>query len=480
MCFPPFVKGLRREQCVSPPFFKGGGACGACWGDFFTINDQAMKQLLLTILLFCTCCTCQALAGTTQVKEMRLWDSPDGTRLVFDLNQQVEYRLFTLHNPERVVIDLQEAELKFDPQKLQLQQSLIESIRVGNPKPGRLRIVLDLQTVLLPKSFSLKPNDQYGHRLVVDLNKPQPAADAKALAPVRAVANLAVRDFIIAIDAGHGGEDPGALGSRGTKEKNVVLAIARKLAKRIDNVPGMKAFLVRDGDYYVSLRQRIAKARAHQSDLFISIHADAFRDSRARGASIYTLSTHGASNEAARWLADRENNSDLIGGISLDDKDDVLAQVLLDLSQTASSEASLHAGSKVLSQIRGLVKLHSPRVQQAGFAVLKSPDIPSILVETGFISNRTEERQLLSTAFQNKMAYAIANGVKAYLKGKPKPRVLPNSLKVKDVEYRVKRGDTLSKIAGRHRTSVQQLQILNRMQSDRIVIGQVLHLPTTG
>lgn len=433
-----------------------------------------MNRLILILLM---CFALQATAGTSEIKEVRLWDSPDGTRLVFDLNQLTKYSLFTLHNPERVVLDFKQAELKFNLAKLQLKGSMISSVRAGTPKKGHLRIVLDLKQPLLPNSFSLKPNDQYGHRLVVDLNKPQPKAALKGLEPVRHASNLQQRDFIIAIDPGHGGEDPGALGGLGTREKDVVLAIGRRIAKLIDDTPGMKAFLVRDGDYYVGLRQRMAKARAHQSDLFVSIHADAFRDQRASGASIYTLSTRGASTEAARWLANRENNADLIGGVSLDDKDDILAQVLLDLSQTASSEASMQLGTAILGKMKNIAKLHSRQVQQAGFAVLKSPDIPSILIETGFISNRKEERNLRSPAFQQKLATAIANGLKSHLEGRPKPRVLPKVKKTTDVVYKVKNGDTLSKIASKHRVSVARILAFNSLKSDRIFVGQTLRLP---
>jgi len=286
------------------------------------------------------------------------------------------------------------------------------------------------------------------------------------------------RDVVIAIDAGHGGDDPGALGRHGTREKDVTLAIARKLAQVIDAEPGMKAVLVRKGDYYVGLRQRMGIARQNKADLFVSIHADAFRDPRVRGASVYTLSRRGASSEAARWLAESENASDLIGGVSLEDKDDVLASVLLDLSQTAAMEASADVAQRVFRQLRRFGPVHSNRVQQAGFMVLKSPDIPSILVETAFISNASEEQHLNNPAHQAELAQAIMSGIREYFQVSPPPGTLMAS----QAEHRhvIEPGDTLSGIAQQYRVSLNSLRDINGLTSDQIRVGQTLLIPAGG
>ncbi|MEW8498545.1 MAG: N-acetylmuramoyl-L-alanine amidase [Candidatus Thiodiazotropha taylori] len=284
------------------------------------------------------------------------------------------------------------------------------------------------------------------------------------------------RDVVIAVDPGHGGEDPGARGRKGTYEKDVVLAIGRKLVKMLNQQKGMRAVLIRDGDYYLGLRKRIAKARAHQADLFVSIHADAFRDPKVRGSSVYTLSRSGASNEAARWLAERENSADLVGGVSLEDKDDMLASVLLDLSQIGTLQASSEAASRVLTELKTLGKTHKRKVQQAGFVVLKSPDIPSMLVETAFISNPDEERRLRDPKHQNKVARALMKGIRDYFKYQPPPGtwLAANQRTRKHV---ISSGDTLIAIANRYQISVKRLRHVNDLKNDTIRIGQVLQIP---
>jgi N-acetylmuramoyl-L-alanine amidase len=289
------------------------------------------------------------------------------------------------------------------------------------------------------------------------------------------------RDVVVAVDAGHGGEDPGATGSRfRTKEKMVTLEIARRLKRLIDAEPGMRAVLTRTGDYYIGLRKRMALARKHRADLFVSIHADAFRDKRVRGASVYVLSQRGASSEAARWLAEKENASDLVGGVSLDDKDDVLASVLLDLSQSATQHASLSAAAKVYGELGRVGKTHGRRVQQAGFMVLKSPDIPSMLVETGFISNPGEETNLRDPKYQERMARAIMKGVQRFFEASPPPQTLLAQRQKKALKHVIERGDTLSEIADRYRVSIASLRRENQIRSDNhIRIGQVLVIPGT-
>ncbi|GMQ97315.1 MAG: N-acetylmuramoyl-L-alanine amidase AmiB [Gammaproteobacteria bacterium] len=362
-------------------------------------------------------------AGPASVDNVRVWAAPDHTRVVFDVSSPVEHRLFTLRNPDRVVIDVSNA-TRGESLGGITNIGLVERVRTGINKDKALRIVLDLKGDVKPKSFLLRPNGQYGHRLVIDLweaggKKAQPVKTAKQ------IEKAGPRKVVVAIDAGHGGEDPGARGASGLREKYITLAIARKLALLVNQQRGMKAVLLRDGDYYLGLRSRMAMARENHADVFISIHADAFRDSRVNGSSVYMLSERGASSEAAKWLADKENSSDLIGGVSggvsLDDKDALLRSVLLDLSQNATLEASAWLAHDVLEGLKIVGKVHKRRVERAGFAVLKSPDIPSILVETAFISNPKEERRLRNKSHQNKLAQSILNGVKTYLKRYPPP-----------------------------------------------------------
>ena len=297
---------------------------------------------------------------------------------------------------------------------------VVKQVRIAHRPSGELRIVLDLSRSIRAKSFLATPNNRYGYRLVIDLGAGAGAPAVAADAPIRVEhARPEARDLIIAIDAGHGGDDPGAIGKNGTREKDVVLAIARALAQRIDAEPGMRAVLTRNGDYFVPLRDRMSRARAQQADLFVSIHADSIRDRSVDGSSVYILSQRGATTEAARWLAERENASDLIGGVSLENKGDVLASVLLDLSQTASLTASHTAAEHVLHQLNLVGEVRKPLVQQAGFMVLKSPDIPSMLVETAYISNPAEEQRLRGAAHQAKLAAAIHQGLREYFYSDP-------------------------------------------------------------
>lgn len=377
------------------------------------------------------------------VKEVRLSNQPDGTRVVLELTETAKQKIFTLENPARVVIDLPATSLLG---KLPTGAGVIKSLRAAKRDNGDLRIVLDVSKAVEPRSSWLAADNVSGPRLVLELpsgvamspptsalvSVPAPAEVRSAAsepaaaspvvataepvpAPVKSVSNAASgRDLVIAIDAGHGGQDPGAIGKRGTREKNVTLAIARMLKERIDAEPGMRAVLTREGDYFVPLRDRINRARQSKADMFVSVHADAVHDSRVSGSSVYTLSPKGATSEAARWLADRENAADMMGGVSLDDKNGVLASVLLDLSQGATMGASMEAASRVLRQLDQLGKTHHSNVQQAGFVVLKSPDIPSMLVETAFISNPVEEARLADPKHQSRLAEAILVGVRDY------------------------------------------------------------------
>ncbi len=411
------------------------------------------------------------LAQAAELRGVRVWPSPDGTRVVFDISAPVKHRTFRMHDPERVVIDLSGTRRASGTSLKVKGRGLVQRIRTGRRGKGGLRIVLDLKDRARASSFLLEPNRSYGHRLVVDLEPLQRKVEKKK-APVSVTLPKRDRDVVVAIDPGHGGEDPGATGARGTREKDVVLAIARRLKQLIDDEPGMRAILTRDADYYLSLRKRIRKARRERADLFISIHADAFRDRRVRGASVYVLSRRGASSEAARWLAESENAADYIGGVPLEDKDEVLRSVLLDLSQTATLEASIDIASEVLRRLNRISSMHKRKVQHAGFVVLKSPDIPSILVETAFISNPAEERNLRKAGYQTRLARAILEGVRHYFHHRPPPGTLLASRR-----HRVASGETLSGIARRYRVSTSELRRINRLRDEKLRIGETLLIP---
>ncbi|OYV16424.1 MAG: N-acetylmuramoyl-L-alanine amidase [Methylococcaceae bacterium NSM2-1] len=376
-------------------------------------------------------------AQQINVNSLRYTTSSKQNRMMFDVTASPIHRVFVMDNPSRLVIDIKNARLERSLNQPSATHPLFSRVRAGTKNDTNLRIVVDLKTPISSKKFSLSSNNRDEHCLVIDLFNKEPIVvtktkdkavtqlvTSKALEPktvatksmvVKSTEPKRVNSIVIAIDAGHGGNDPGAHGSQGTEEKIVTFEIAKKLAALVNKQPGMKAVMVRKGDYYVGLRDRMQIARAAKADLFVSIHADAYQDADVKGASVYTLSTRGASSEAARWLADSENASDLVG-VSLNDKEDVLASVLLDLSQTATQEASVNVANHVLKSFDNVAQLHKDSVQKAGFIVLKSPDIPSILVETAFISNPSEEQNLLSARYQSKMANAIFKGVRNYFR----------------------------------------------------------------
>ena len=418
-------------------------------------------------------------AFAAEINGFRVWTDPDKTRAVLDLSTRADYKLFTLDNPDRVVIDLKSSnlhaglnnDLDFD----QDHSGVIKNVRNGVPDKDTLRVVMDLSAGSNVKSFMLEPTGSYGYRLVVDL---YPEKDGRSAVKQLSDHQKQDRDIVIAIDAGHGGEDPGATGRRRTREKDVVLAIAKELEKSIDAQPGMSGVLIRSGDYYIPLRDRFEKARKHRADLFVSIHADAFKNSKVSGGSVFVLSRRGASSEFARRIAASENNSDLVGGVTLNDKDDMLASVLLDLSQSAAMEASNEVAGTVFASMGHLSKTHKNHVEHANFMVLKSPDVPSILVETGFISNPAEEKRLKDPAWQKKMAGAITDGIQDYFYLSP-PQGTWIAANRKPVHYRVVRGDTLGEIASRYRVSLYRLRLANNLKSDNIRIGAQLLIPTT-
>ncbi|HXZ97145.1 MAG TPA: N-acetylmuramoyl-L-alanine amidase [Burkholderiales bacterium] len=437
------------------------------------ITSTLDKALLAICFLIFPLIVSLPVEAATQVSSVRVWPAQDYTRLTIESNAPITYNLFTVKNPERLVLDLENIELNGAlneiSEKISAGDPYIKQVRVGNFKPRVVRVVLDLKAEVKPQIFALQPIGDYGHRLVLDIYPAVPVDPLMALVqksenklaqqndtslpgektgepsdPVEATRNDAVnqpktsekpriaggrhdnnanqdvtRLITIAIDPGHGGEDPGARGRSGTREKNVTLAIARKVKARIDQEPNMRSMLTRDGDYFIDLQERVHKAQKIRADLFISIHADAFIRPNARGSSVYALSERGATSAAARWLANSENQSDLIGGVNLNVRDPYLKKTLLDLAQTATINDSVKLGKSVLSELGSVNELHRYSVEQAGFAVLKAPDIPSILVETAFISNPEEETRLKDETYQNKIADAIVEGIKRYFANNP-------------------------------------------------------------
>ncbi len=484
---------------------------------------------------------CETAVAATEVRGVRMSEAPDHTRFVFDLSGPVRHGLSHATGPDRLILDLGDSRLQGSLQTLDLARAPVSRIRSGMYNPTDLRVVLDLSAPVDAKSFLLPPGDGAGHRLVIDVYpkasaagmaaKDQPASPVSASmpavsppaspAPVATVAPVEQstaqpakpaattasppapvasgstgrpepaaplapdmsrgRDILIAVDAGHGGDDPGALGPRRVREKDVVLAIAKELAERINQQPGYRAMLVRKGDYFIPLKKRRDIARAARADLFVSVHADAFTHSRAYGSSVYALSPRGATSVSAAFLAERENGADLIGGVNLGAKDDMLAGVLTDLSMTATMDASLGVGSRVLGSLGKVSSLHKRRVEQAGFAVLKSPDMPSILVETGFISNPREAERLSTRSYQRTMAKAIFEGLGNYFLNTPPPETRLAAMVragARPSEYVIARGDTLSGIAERYRVSVDEIVRTNRLGgTGGIQAGQRILIP---
>ena len=393
-------------------------------------------------------------ACAAQITATRVWSASEYTRVTLESQAPIKYTLLGVKDPERLVLDLEGVEITATlndiSEKMGASDPYVKAVRIGRFKAGVVRLVFDLRSEVKPQAFNLAPVGDYGHRLVLDLyplvppdpliaflerhqsqrdepGAPETPAAAKGPAAARPADTSrpapgkapASRLIIVAVDAGHGGEDPGARGRSGTNEKDVTLAIARRLKERIDQEPNMRAVLVRDGDYFVPMHMRVEKARRVRADLFVSIHADAFIRPHANGSSVFALSEGGATSAAARWLAKRENDADLIGGVNLDGKDRYLAMTLADLSLTAQINDSLKLGRAVLAELGGINNLHKPHVEQAGFAVLKAPNIPSILVETAFISNPAEEKKLKSPAYQERMAEAVFSGIKRYFAKNP-------------------------------------------------------------
>ena len=436
---------------------------------------------LLTVQLCCGLCS---MAQAPVVENVRSYRAPEYTRLVFDLSERVEHQVFNLEDPRRLVIDLKSANLVADFSGLNLSDTPITNVRSAVRNDTDTRVVLDLNANVQARSFLLDKNDQYGDRLVIDLydttstvrSQPVITASASDLANGK-------RDIVVAIDAGHGGEDPGSIGVDRIQEKRVVLAIAREIESILKQMPGYRPVMIRDGDYYVDLRGRTNIAHQNNADFFIAIHADAFSNSSARGATIYALSQRGATSEQARRLAEKENGADLIGGVgsvSLADKDEVLASVLVDLSMTASIASSLEAGSKIISALGNVTHMRRTNVEQAAFVVLKQADIPSLLIEAGYITNPNDARNLNSPNFQKQFAQAVVSGITSYFYATPPRGTLVAWHKANGggpSSYVVSRGDSLSEIAERFNVPLASLKSANNISGSVIHVGQQLIIP---
>jgi len=489
-----------------------------------------MRPIPLLIPLFAALATAAGSASAADLRSVRLLENDQGTRAEIELSAPAQYKFFTLSNPARLVVDLQGAKLDaaYD---LPAANGVVTNVRTGRPTPDTLRIVFELGRMV---STDAHVEGSGGRtRLLLDLSPPggtpraaaplpssiavtspatttrQPESIAAALPAIepaevvtprvppaktmKDVIGPGQRQLIIAIDAGHGGKDPGAHGPSGLNEKAVTLAVARELARQIDADPGMRAVLIRDGDSFVPLQDRYMKARSAQADLFISIHADAAVNDAANGASVFVLSTRGASSQAARWLADQENAADLVGGVSLDHKDHNLAAVLLDLSQSATMRASDDIAGQVLASLKNVGKAHKSSIERANFVVLRSPDVPSMLIETGFITNPVEEQKLNDPDYRKRLASAITSGVRSYFTDQPPPGTwyaarqddvpMPAMVAVNDRSPRrssshvVSRGETLTLIAAQHGVPVDTLREANNKHNDRVRVGERLRIP---
>ncbi|WP_232056554.1 N-acetylmuramoyl-L-alanine amidase [Pseudoalteromonas sp. A25] len=415
------------------------------------------------------------------IEGVRVWPSPDSTRVVFDLSAKPDYSYFMLKNPLRLVVDFDNTNKADKFPKIPAEHRLISKLRYSKPKTASgTRVVFDLASSVKPVVMALAPAGPYKNRLVVDLYAKQTSLYSNDKVQTKKRERLVDRDIIIAIDAGHGGEDPGSIGPSGTYEKNVTLPIAKRLARLIDKQPGMKARLIRTGDYYLKIHTRSAKAREKRADFFVSIHADAFSSPGPSGSSVWVLSLRRANSEIGKWLEDKEKHSQLLGGAAELIKDTAnekyLAKALLDMSMDHSMKTALQVADEIVGELKKVTKLHKKRPQSANFGVLKSPDIPSILVETGFISNPKEERLLKSGNHQEKLARAIFKSIKNYYKRNPPDDSLFARLK-EPAQHVVKSGESLSVLANRYGVSITALKKANRLTKDTLYIGQVLTIP---
>lgn len=438
-----------------------------------------MKNMIRLIIWTLTLSLMPFLSGASEnsINSVRIWPSPNSTRVVFDLKKAPQYSYFTLTNPNRLVIDLADMSEKVDFSKFENDSSLLKLVRYSTPKEkGSVRVVLELTKKVNPQIFSLVPTAPYGDRLVVDLVDPSPVERV-----VEPRMKIRSEDIIIAIDAGHGGEDPGSIGRGGTFEKNVTLNIARKLAELINKEHGMQAVMIRTGDYYITPNRRPEVAREKKADLFVSIHADAFTQPGPNGASVWVLSMGRANSELGRWMESTEKHSELLGGAAevIQDvaSERYLTQALLDMSMDHSIATSYDVSRNILSELKQMMKLHKKVPQAASLAVLTSPDIPSVLVETGFISNPKEEKNLNWSTHQQNLANAIFNGIKQHFSVTPPDGTLWASRRPASLQHRVSRGESLSVLAQRYNVTVSNIKKANNLNGDMVRIGQVLNIP---
>ncbi len=436
------------------------------------IYFRLLKTILLAIFLTSLTVESAFAAKDSTVKGMRFWQSPERTRVVIDLSAPVKQNVFVLQNPNRVVIDLPETNFGLNLDAIKISSDLVSKVRKSESgKDGALRIVLDLKHHAKPKTFALKPYLQYGHRLVIDL------ADSRAVKKNKRIVNLVAGNVVIAIDPGHGGEDPGASSANGKREKHITLALAKKVVKELNAYPGIHAFLTRTGDYYVGLRKRTQIATKNRAHLFVSLHADAFpQDKRVRGSSVWTLSKKRSNSELGRWLASKANE-DLLGvaeNLDLDEFEPQVAEVLINLSQEYAIGSSIDVASMILKQIGRVGKLHSNKPRSESLAVLTTPGIPSVLVETGYISNSYDEKNLTSRTYQKKFAKALSKGLFEFLKAHP-----PEGTKMalRNQQHKVKRGDTLSQIASTYGVTIGQIKKTNNLSNSILKMGQTIEIP---
>ncbi len=434
-----------------------------------------IKFLIAVCLINVCLMSSAAYASNTKVDGVRIWPSPDSTRIVLDLSKEAKYNTFTLKNPSRLVVDIANAKLNTSLKGAAKGKSRLKKIRTSKPpKKQDLRIVIELEDNIDHMDFALKPTGRYGDRLVIDLlDKKQTVAKAQRKIETD-------RDIIIAIDAGHGGEDPGSIGPRGTYEKHVTLKIAKKLQKLINEEKGLKAILTRTGDYYVDIGRRSEKAREGAADLLVSIHADAYTSPQPNGASVWVLTNRRAETEIGRFLEDTEKHSQLLGGaaeaIMKTGNERYVLQALIDMSMGNTIEQSYTAAGEVIKELKRVTKMHKHSTQKGNFGVLKSPDIPSILVETGFISNPKEEEMLTNAWQQNRLARSLTNAIKRYF-SKNAPEGSLYAKLHKKIKHKVKPGESLSLVAQNYKVSVKKIKTANRLKSDVIRVGQVLTIP---
>lgn len=437
-----------------------------------------MKAILTFICLWFS-----VSAWANQLESIRVWPSPDNTRIVLDMSSAPAYEYFMLTEPHRLVVDLKETKNHVKLEGIKNDGKLIKTVRNSTPQVAQdYRLVFELHSSVKPLVFPLTPAGNYGHRLVIDLPFTDPSKKQQQIAPKPAPPGK--KEVVIAIDPGHGGEDPGAIGPRKNREKHVTLAISRRLADLINKEPGMRAVLTRTGDYYVNLNQRSEIARKSRADLLLSIHADSVANSGPRGASVWVLSSNRANREMAGWLEKQERQSELLGGvgevISQTDGNPYLTRTFLDLSMDKSRAESFILSEHILTAMGKVVRLHKSKPEHASLAVLKSPDIPSLLIEAGFISNPQEESLLITAAHQQKVALAVFNGVKSYYQKHPPSGTMmaqQSSSSRQAQKHIVSTGETLSRIAQSYGVSVNHLKGHNSLQSDVVRTGQVLDIP---